>query len=77
MDNLPQGKTIWLLFDLDNGHEPGKHYTWWFNKYSQAKRFKDEHSRSDQAELVGPIKATLSKTQPRTYTGTRLSLKNR
>lgn len=56
-DNLPKTKTVWLLFDVDNGHEPSKHYCWWFNTRKHARQHKQWQKRNQGAKLVGPVKA--------------------
>ena len=61
-DNLPKKSTFWMLFDVDNGHEPTKHYCWWFNAYRHAQSFKKWHkTREFAATLVGPVKVNIDK----------------
>lgn len=59
--NMPNKKTVWLLFDLDNGHEGSKRYVWWFDTKRQAADFKREHRKKPfAASLSVPVKADLS-----------------
>lgn len=59
-ENLPKAKTVWVLFDVDNGHEPVKHYCWWFNTRQQARNHKKwQLKQKYSAKLIGPRKAIL------------------
>jgi hypothetical protein len=59
-EDVPKGKTFWILFDVDNGHEPIKHYCWWFNTFKQATDFMVWHNKQKfAAKLVGPRKVSL------------------
>ena len=59
-DNLPKQNQVWILFDVDNGHEPSKHYCWWFNTREGARGYKKWHkTQKFAAHLVGPVKARL------------------
>lgn len=52
---------MWILFDVDNGHEPVKHYCWWFNTRSQARKHKLwQQQQKFAATLVGPVQVTIS-----------------
>ena len=56
-DNLPKSKNIWVVFDIDNGHEPSKHYCWWFNTRQNARdHIKHQRKNYSAAGLVGPFK---------------------
>lgn len=58
MGLLPFGHKIWILFDIDNGHEPVKHYCWWFNTRKDARNHKKwQKKQKYSAELIGPLKA--------------------
>lgn len=60
--NLPRSKTLWMLFDVDNGHEPSKHYCWWFNTRQGARDHKTwQRTQKYSATLVGPVKAVLKR----------------
>ena len=55
--NLPRKKMVWILFDVDNGHEPSKHYCWWFNTRQGAINHKKwQRKQKYSAGLVGPVK---------------------
>lgn len=55
-DNFPKTNVIWLLFDLDNGHQVTKHYVWWFNTRQDARNFLKFHNQQPfAAKLTGPI----------------------
>jgi hypothetical protein len=43
-ENLPKKDCIWVVFDLDNGHEPSKHYCWWFNTRKDARNHIKHHN---------------------------------
>jgi hypothetical protein len=58
---MPKKKHVWLLFDLNNGHEGSKRYVWWFDTKKQASDFKREHkTKPNAATLSAPTKAILS-----------------
>ena len=59
--NLPKSKKIWILFDVDNGHEPSKHYCWWFNTRQNARDHKKWQRLTQKypATLVGPVETEL------------------
>ena len=62
---LPRTGTVWLLFDLSNGHELTKRYVWWFDTKRQAREFKREQlKRKHRATLSAPMKATLAPRRP-------------
>ena len=49
-------QTIWLLFDLNNGHKPVKRYVWWFDTKKEAVVHKKFQERNDNnAKLSEPI----------------------
>lgn len=77
-DNLPKKKSIWLLFDIDNGNSGSKHYVWWFDTRKQAREYKRSHLNGSpsKAELVGPVKATINKIPKGAVKGTRLDPDN-
>jgi hypothetical protein len=56
-ENLPKSNIIWVVFDLDNGHEPSKHYCWWFNTRKNARdHIKHQKTYKYAAELSQPMK---------------------
>lgn len=61
-ENFPKTKSIWVLFDLDNGHEPSKHYCWWFNTRKNARDHKKFQKKQKFAsKLTAPYKFTIDK----------------
>jgi hypothetical protein len=76
-DNLPAKPTIWLLFDIDNGHRGSHHYVWWFDSRQQARDFKEHHlglrPHKNTTDLVGPVRATVDKIPKGALKGTRLA----
>lgn len=56
---LPE--VIWILFDLDNGHEKGKRYLWYFETEGAARTFKREHiAQGYTVQLSKPVCYELS-----------------
>ena len=50
-------RPIWLVFDLCNGHAPGKRYVWWFDTRKDARDHIAWQRRDKRhAELAGPVK---------------------
>ncbi len=57
-------KTIWILFDVDNGHFPHKNYLWWFPTKELAIKHKHNQKKKQySATLVGPYRFSISKGQ--------------
>lgn len=57
---LPKGKTIWLLFDLNNGDAGSRRYVWWFNTRGMAMAHRrHQHKMEFGAKLSMPVRATL------------------
>jgi hypothetical protein len=60
-ENMPKSDIVWLVFDLDNGHEPSKHYCWWFNTRQNARdHIKHQKKNRYAARLSGPRKCLLN-----------------
>ena len=56
-ENYPKSKKVWLVFDLDNGHTPSKHYCWWFNTRKDARNHIKFHNKTKfHTQLSNPIK---------------------
>lgn len=56
-DNTPKSKVVWMVFDLDNGHEPSKHYCWWFNTRQNARdHIRHQKTHKYAATLSSPSK---------------------
>jgi len=59
-ENMPKSYSAWLVFDLDNGHEPSKHYCWWFNTRQNARdHIKHQKKYPNAATLSKPYKYLL------------------
>lgn len=59
-DNVPKYPYVWLVFDLDNGHEPSKHYCWWFNTRQNARdHIKFQNKMKYSTRLSKPYHAVL------------------
>lgn len=55
---LPDGKNIWILFDVSNGDIASKRYLWWFDTRQKAREYKHYQNNvlKNKAKLVGPWK---------------------
>jgi hypothetical protein len=50
-------KSIWLVFDLSNGHKPTRRYVWWFDTKKDAEaHIKFQKTYKDSAPLSKPFK---------------------
>lgn len=57
---LPKNKSIWLLFDLANGHRRSRRYLWWFDSRKDAMAHrKEQHAMPHGARLSFPVRALL------------------
>ena len=57
---LPSTKTIWLLFDLSNGHMVSRRYLWWFETRREAMDHRrEQHKLRNHARLSLPVRANL------------------
>lgn len=58
--------TMWVLIDLDNGHERSKRYLWWFETRALAREFKRHHKETypNGATLSAPIQYRASNSAP-------------
>ena len=53
------GTTLWVLFDLDNGHNGAQHYLWYFETRAQARAHRASQARDypvSGARLSVPVK---------------------
>lgn len=39
-------KSIWLVFDMDNGHSIAQRYVWWFNTKKEAISWSNGHIKN-------------------------------
>lgn len=57
---LPAGTTLWLVFDLTNGHRGAHRYTWWFDTKKDAmEHIKWQRSLEASAPLSKPFRVVL------------------
>jgi hypothetical protein len=57
---LPKGKTLWLCFDLSNGHRPSHRYVWWFDSRKDAEAHRRWQKKFPHAaQLSVPVKVRI------------------
>lgn len=56
----PKNKTIYVLFDLNNGNVDSVRYLWWYDTYKEAMKHRKEQKKMKHgADLSMPVKVRL------------------